>query len=58
LYFAWNTVVKIFGVILISNFNEDSYEQGLIELFQNLGYYHYVGYDIERNHKSFVFLLI
>ncbi len=43
-------------LVKISNFNEDSYEQGLIELFQNLGYNYYSGYDIERNYKNPIFM--
>ena len=33
-------------------YNEDMYEKSILELFQNLGYTHYVGYDIERNYKN------
>ena len=38
-------------------YNEDSYEQSIIELFQNLGYTHYYGPDIERDYKNPLFKL-
>lgn len=34
------------------NFKEDSYENTLISLFQNLGYIHECGYDIERDYRN------
>ena len=37
-------------------YNEDTYENSILELFQNLGYDHYVGYDIERDYKNPLFL--
>ena len=43
-------------MISISNYTEDSYEQGLIELFLNLGYNSYSGYDIERDHKNPIYV--
>lgn len=36
-------------------FNEESYEQSIIELFQNLGYNYYSGYDIERDYSNPLF---
>lgn len=42
-------------LINISIFNEDSYEQSIIELFQNLGYDYYYGPDIERDYKNPLF---
>ena len=39
-------------MVNISVYNEDSYEQALIELFQSLGYDHYCGPDIERDYKN------
>ena len=42
------------GVIKI--YTEDSYEQSLIELFQNLGYNYYYGPDIERNYINPLFM--
>lgn len=38
------------------SYNEDSYEKSLIELFQNLGYTHYYGPDIERDYKNPLFM--
>lgn len=37
-------------------YTEDTYENSILELFQNLGYTHYVGYDIERDYKNPLFL--
>ena len=42
---------------LVKIYNEDSYEQSIIELFQNLGYNYYYGPDIERDYKSPLFKL-
>ena len=42
---------------LVKIYNEDSYEQSIIELFQNLGYTHYYGPDIERDYKNPLFKL-
>lgn len=36
--------------------NEEMYENSLLELFQNLGYTHFVGYDIERDYKNPLFV--
>ena len=36
----------------MSNYNESSYEHALIELFQNMGWEHVYGPDIERNWHS------
>lgn len=36
----------------MSTYTEDSYEQSIIELFQNMGYTHIYGPDIERNFQS------
>ena len=36
-------------------YNEEAYENALIELFQNLGYNHYYGPDIERDYKNPLF---
>ena len=33
-------------------FNEDTYEKSILELFQELGYAHYIGYEIERDYKN------
>ncbi|WP_296883005.1 type I restriction endonuclease subunit R [uncultured Methanobrevibacter sp.] len=43
-------------MINISGYNEDSYEKSLIELFQNLGYSHYYGPEIERDYKNPLFM--
>lgn len=43
-------------MISILNYTEDSYEQGLIELFQDLGYNYYYGFDIDRNHKNPIYV--
>ena len=45
---------KICGVDL---YNENSYEQSIIELFQNLGYDYYFGPDVERDYKNPLFKL-
>ena len=37
-------------------YNEDMYEKSILELFQELGYAHYVGYDIERDYKNPLFV--
>lgn len=42
---------------LVKIYNEDSYEQSIVELFQNLGYTHYYGPDIERDYKNPLFKL-
>ena len=42
---------------LVKIYNEDSYEQSIIELFQNLGYNHYYGPDVDRDYKSPLFEL-
>ena len=39
-------------MVKISVYNEDSYEKSLIELFQNMGYQHLYGPDIERDYKN------
>jgi Type I site-specific restriction-modification system, R (restriction) subunit and related helicases len=36
-------------------YNEEAYENALIELFQNLGYSHYYGPDVDRDHKNPLF---
>ena len=36
----------------MSDYNESSYEHALIELFQNMGWEHVYGPDIERNWHS------
>lgn len=41
---------------LVKIYNEDSYEKSLIELFQNLGYSHYYGPDIDRDYKNPLFM--
>lgn len=43
-------------MVKILVYNEDAYEKSLIELFQNLGYQHYYGPDIDRNHKNPLYL--
>jgi len=43
-------------LVKILVYNEDAYEKSLIELFQNLGYQHYYGPDIDRNHKNPLYL--
>ena len=40
---------------LVKIYNEDSYEKSIIELFQNLGYNHYYGPNIDRNYKNPLF---
>lgn len=40
---------------MVKIYNEDSYEQSIIELFQNLGYNHYYGPDIEREYNNPLF---
>ena len=42
-------------LIKISIYNEDMYEQSVIELFQTLGYNHYYGPDVERDYKDPLF---
>ena len=44
-------------LIYISVYNENSYEQSIIELFQNLGYDYYFGPDVERDYKNPLFKL-
>ncbi|SEK93583.1 type I restriction enzyme, R subunit [Methanobrevibacter gottschalkii] len=44
-------------LIKISVYNENSYEQSIIELFQNLGYNHYYGSNIDRDYKNPLFEL-
>ena len=44
-------------MVKISVYDENSYEQSIIELFQNLGYNHYYGPDIERDYKNPLFKL-
>ena len=44
-------------MIYISVYNENSYEQSIIELFQNLGYDYYFGPDVERDYKNPFFKL-
>jgi len=36
----------------IDQFDEDSYEQTLIELFQGMGYQYECGYDVERDFRE------
>ena len=43
-------------MVNISVYNEDSYEQAIIELFQNLGYNYYFGPDVERDYKDPIFI--
>ena len=38
-------------------YNEEAYENALIELFQNLGYNHYYGPDVDRDYKNPLFKL-
>ena len=44
-------------LIYISVYNENSYEQSIIELFQNLGYDYYFGPDVERDYNNPLFKL-
>lgn len=44
-------------LIYISVYNENSYEQSIIELFRNLGYDYYFGPDVERDYKNPLFKL-
>ena len=44
-------------MIYISVYNENSYEQSIIELFQNLGYDYYFGPDVERDYNNPLFKL-
>ena len=39
-------------MVIISFYNEDTYENSLIELFQKLGYNSFYGPDIERDYKN------
>lgn len=41
---------------MVSDYNEESYEDAVIELFQELGYSYYLGYDIERDPRDPFFL--
>ncbi|MBR3113962.1 MAG: type I restriction endonuclease subunit R [Methanobrevibacter sp.] len=43
-------------MINISFYNEEAYENALIELFQNLGYDHYYGPDVDRDYKNPLFI--
>lgn len=43
-------------LINISGYNKYSYEKSLIELFQNLGYSHYYGPEIDGDHKNPLFI--
>ena len=40
---------------MVKIYNEDSYEQSIIELFENLGYNYYYGPDVDRDYKSPLF---
>ena len=42
-------------MIYISVYNENSYEQSIIELFQNLGYDYYFGPDVKRDYNNPLF---
>ena len=33
-------------------FTEDTYEQAIIELFENMGYYHIYAPDFDRDYKT------
>ena len=44
-------------MVYISIYNEEAYENSIIELFQSLGYSHYYGPDIERDYKNPLFKL-
>ncbi len=37
-------------------FNEEMYEKSILELFQNLGYTYYLGYDVDRDYKNPLFM--
>ena len=43
-------------LVCISFYNEEAYENSLIELFQNLGYNYYYGPDIERDYGNPLFI--
>ena len=43
-------------MINILIYNEEVYENSLIELFQNLGYSHYYGPDVDRDYKNPLFI--
>ncbi|WP_295589667.1 type I restriction endonuclease subunit R [uncultured Methanobrevibacter sp.] len=43
-------------MVNISFYNEEAYENALIELFQNLGYNHYYGPDVDRDYKNPLFI--
>lgn len=43
------------GLVFIPVYNENSYEESIIELFKTLGYNHYYGPDVERNYKNPLF---
>ena len=49
--FKW---VILYGVVKISFYNENSYEESIIELFETLGYNHYYGPEIERDYKILI----
>lgn len=38
-------------MLMGEKFNEDAYEQVLISLFNDLGYEHECGYDVERDYS-------
>ncbi len=43
------------GLVFISFYNEDAYEETIISIFKGLGYNYYCGYDIERDYHSPLF---
>ena len=41
---------------MIFIYNEDSYEQSILELFSILGYKHLIGYEIDRDYQNPIYL--
>ena len=41
---------------MISIYNEDLYEQSILELFSILGYKHLLGYEIERDYQNPIYM--
>ena len=52
--FIW--LYCILGVDFISIYNEDVYEDSILNLLQDLGYTYYSGYDVERDYKNPLFV--
>ena len=52
--FIW--LYCILGVDFISIYNEEVYEDSILNLLQDLGYTYYSGYDVERDYKNPLFV--